>query len=173
MTPVVEKFFLDLPRAVKNYNRKCALKVECVDVVRPWVHEFFNRRLIWEEILWIDNLRLILFVVIKKCCLLWFHWFHWWEEKHEALIFIFVLRSTLIVGGWWVVSWGRKSYLRPAEIASFCSWFYSRMGDEEWVQDFIFSFLVLIKGMSRRSEFKISLRDPSGGEILLRSSASC
>ena len=80
MTPVVEKFFLDLPRAVKNYNRKCALKVECVGVVRPWEHEFFNRRLIWEEILWIDNLRLILFVVVKKSCLLWLHWY-WWGLK--------------------------------------------------------------------------------------------
>ena len=28
---------------------------------------------------------------------------------------------TLLVGGWGVVCWGRKSYLRPAEISSFSS----------------------------------------------------
>ena len=68
---------------------------------------------------------------------------------------------------------GRKSYLRPTDIASFCSWFYSRMADAGRVQDFIFLFLVLIKELRRRDEFKISLSDPRGGRILLRSSASC
>ena len=62
--------------------------------------------------------------------------------------------------------WGRlKSYLVD-------SWFNSRMGDTKSVQNIIFMFLMLIKGM-RRVEFKIFLRDPRDGKIFFRSSASC
>ena len=32
---------------------------------------------------------------------------------------IFLVWSALIVGGWLVVDWGRKSYLVPVEISSF------------------------------------------------------
>ena len=39
-----------------------------------------------------------------------------------------------------MVAWSRKSYLGPAEIASFGSWFYSKMGDAGSAQDFIFCF---------------------------------
>ena len=41
------------------------------------------------------------------------------------------------------------------------------------VQVSIFLFLMLIKGMRRMGEFKISLHDHRDGEIFLRSSASC
>ena len=41
------------------------------------------------------------------------------------------------------------------------------------VQDFIFLFLILIKGMRRRGEFKIFISDPRNGKILFRSFASC
>ena len=50
---------------------------------------------------------------------------------------------------------------------------YSRMGDPALVQDLIFLFLMLIKEMRRRCEFKIFLRDLRDGKILFRSSASC
>ena len=33
--------------------------------------------------------------------------------------FVFVVWSALIVGGWVVVAWGRKSYLGPVKIAYF------------------------------------------------------
>ena len=54
-----------------------------------------------------------------------------------------------------------------------CSWFDSRMGDPVLVQDFIFLFLMIIKGMRRRWEFKIFLRDPRNKKSFLRSSTSC
>ena len=47
------------------------------------------------------------------------------------------------------------------------------MGDPALVQDLIFLFLMLIKEMRRRYEFKIFLRDLRDRKILLRSSASC
>ena len=47
------------------------------------------------------------------------------------------------------------------------------MGDPALVQDLIFLFLMLIKEMRRRYEFKIFLRDLRDRKILLRPSASC
>ena len=41
-----------------------------------------------------------------------------------------------------------------------CSWFYSTIGEAGWVQDFIFLFLMLIKGMRRRGKFKIPCVTP-------------
>ena len=53
----------------------------------------------------------------------------------------------LIVGGWGVVGWGRKSYLGPAEITSFFSWELSRRNkrDSFWfvVSTGYFYFLFL------------------------------
>ena len=46
----------------------------------------------------------------------------------------------------------------------------SRMGDARWVQDFIFLFPMLIKGMRRRYEFKVFLHDPRDGRILWKDS---
>ena len=40
-------------------------------------------------------------------------------EATEGLILFFVVWSALIVGGWVVVAWGRKSCLGPVKIASF------------------------------------------------------
>ena len=37
------------------------------------------------------------------------------------------------------------------------SWFYSRLGDAEWLQDIIFLFLVLIKGTKRQDEVAIGI----------------
>ena len=55
---------------------------------------------------------------------------------------IFVVWSALIVGGWVVLAWGRRSCLRPAAIAS-CVFLVSfNGGDAGSVKDFIFLFLV-------------------------------
>ena len=49
------------------------------------------------------------------------------EGKAESIVFcFFFFGSVLIVGGWRVVGWVRKSYLGPAEIASFSSRDFSR-----------------------------------------------
>ena len=66
--------------------------------------------------------------------------------------------------------WSRRahSYAEPAEIASIVFLLLFKDGG-----DFIFLFLTVIKGMSRRREFKIFMRDLSDGKILLRSFASC
>ena len=40
-------------------------------------------------------------------------------EATEGLILFFVVWSALIVGGWVVVAWGRKSCIEPVKIASF------------------------------------------------------
>ena len=53
------------------------------------------------------------------------------------------------------------------------SWFYSRIWDAGWLQDFIVFFLISIKVMRRRCEFKILLRDHRDGKILSGSSRSC
>ena len=62
------------------------------------------------------------------------------------------------------------------------SWFYSRVGNTSRVQDFIFLFLVLIKGtkgqcdVNQGSEgdgLKTFLHTRRDGKTLLRSSASC
>ena len=38
----------------------------------------------------------------------------------------------LIVDGWGVVGWGRKSYSGPAEIVSFSRWYFSRSNKQAW-----------------------------------------
>ena len=42
-----------------------------------------------------------------------------WGEAKSIVLLIFLLCSAIIVGGWGVVGWGRKSYLGPADMASF------------------------------------------------------
>ena len=74
---------------------------------------------------------------------------------------IFLVWSTLTVGGWMVATWMRDSCLMAGWNRIFC------------VLGFIFLFLMLIKGMRRRCEFRIFLRDPRDGKILLTSSVSC
>ena len=66
-----------------------------------------------------------------------------------------------------MVGRSRKSYFRLAELASSCSWFYSRMKDAGWVQDFIFFVVVsgVNQGMRRKGNYKISLRDFRGGKF--------
>ena len=96
-----------------------------------------------------------------------------WGRDREPDFVIFLVQSPLIVGGWRVVAQSRDSCLGLAEIASFVFLVYSRMGDPALVQDLIFLFLMLIKEMRRRCEFKIFLRDLRDGKILFRSSASC
>ena len=61
------------------------------------------------------------------------------------------------------IGWNRKSSLRSGETASFCYSFYSKMEDMGWFQDFIFLFLILIKGMRRQGDFKVPVRGPRGG----------
>ena len=43
----------------------------------------------------------------------------WGRERDRAPHFvIFVVWSALVVGGWVVAAWGKKSYLGPAEIST-------------------------------------------------------
>ena len=53
----------------------------------------------------------------------------------KALFCFFLLGVALIIGGGGVVGWGRRSYLGPAEIASFSSWDLSRhnKNDSLWL----------------------------------------
>ena len=71
-----------------------------------------------------------------------------------------------------VAAWNGKTYSKPAEIASVVFLVLFKDGVTEWVEDFIFLFPMLIKGMRRRGEFNIFLRDPRNGKILLSSSSS-
>ena len=49
------------------------------------------------------------------------------EGKAESIVLlIFFFGGALIIGGWGVVGWGRKSYLGPAEITYFSSRDFSR-----------------------------------------------
>ena len=41
-------------------------------------------------------------------------------KNRRPNVVVFAVWSALIVGGWVVVGWGRKSYLGPAEISSLC-----------------------------------------------------
>ena len=67
-----------------------------------------------------------------------------------------------------VVAWRRDSCLGPAEIAPFVFLVLFKDWDPVWVQDFVFLFLMLIKGVRRRCEFKIFLLDPRDGKNLLK-----
>ena len=94
--------------------------------------------------------------------------------RHKRLNFvIFVVWSAWILVGGWQLS-GTESLIQSrlnricCDANLLCSWFYSRTGEAGWVQDFIFLFLMLMKAMKRRGEFKIFLRDPRDGKILLR-----
>ena len=54
----------------------------------------------------------------------------------------------------------------PVPLHLLCCWFYSRMGDVRWAQDFIFLFL-LFKEMNRQSGLKIFLCRLRDGECAL------
>ena len=87
---------------------------------------------------------------------------------------IFVAWIALIAAGWVVVKWSRKSCLGPAEIAPFVCLVLFKDGRRSWLaQDFIILFVILIKGMRRWGEFRISLRGLRDGKILIRTSTSC
>ena len=68
-----------------------------------------------------------------------------------------------------VLVWSRKSYLGPAEIASFLFVVLFKDGGRR-VSPRFHLFLVLIKGMKGRGGFKIFLRGPKDGKTLLRTS---
>ena len=72
-----------------------------------------------------------------------------------------------------VVTWSKKSCLGVAKLVSFVFLVLSKDGGRRVSSIFHLFFLMLIKGMGRRCEFKIFLCDPRDGNILLRSSASC
>ena len=58
-----------------------------------------------------------------------------WDGRQMALFYyLLFFGGALFVGGWGVVRWGRKSYLGPAEIASFFSRDFSRRNkhDKFW-----------------------------------------
>ena len=60
-----------------------------------------------------------------------------WERGGQKVLFCWFLffDIALLVGGWGVVGWGKKSYLGPAEIASFSSRDFSRRNkhDSFWL----------------------------------------
>ena len=45
-----------------------------------------------------------------------------WRGVASIVLLILFFGVALLVGGWGVVGWCRKSYLGPAEISSFSSW---------------------------------------------------
>ena len=53
------------------------------------------------------------------------------------------------------------------------SWFYSRLEGAEWVQHFIFLFLILISEAKEQDLFQIFLRGCRYGKTLLRCYGSC
>ena len=73
---------------------------------------------------------------------IWFAFNVWYSEsfakennggRHITPHFIFMVWSAVVVGGWLMVAWGRKSYLGPAEISSIvCDWLNSKMRDAGW-----------------------------------------
>lgn len=80
-------------------------------------------------------------------------------------------------------SWGRGDTFCPIgcaiitsgqdEIIYYCFWFYSRMEDTRWVQDFFFLFLLLMKEMRRQYELQPFLCVSRDGKILFYNSRSC
>ena len=85
---------------------------------------------------------------------------------------IFVVWSALVVGGWVIVGWSRKSSLVPAEITSFVFLVLLKDGGRT-VNPRFHLFVSNVKGMRRRGKFKISLCDLKDKSILLRSFGSC
>ena len=71
------------------------------------------------------------------------------------------------------MAWNRNSCLRPAEIASFVFLVSFKDGGLNVSPRFHIFVSDFNQGMRRRWKFKIFLRDPRNGKILLRSSASC
>ena len=51
------------------------------------------------------------------------------ETEGLIIFYFFVVWNALIVGGWVVVVWSRKSFQGQLKLYLLCSWFYSRMGD--------------------------------------------
>ena len=51
------------------------------------------------------------------------------ETEGLIIFYFFVVWNALIVGGWVVVVWSRKSFQGQLKSYLLCSWFYSRMGD--------------------------------------------
>ena len=54
------------------------------------------------------------------------------ERDRRPNIVVLVVWSAVIVGGWMVVAFDRKSYLGPAEISSFCTWYNSSSSLYTW-----------------------------------------
>ena len=63
---------------------------------------------------------------------------------------IFVVWNALIVSEWVVLAWRESLIWSRLKSHLMCYWLHSRMGDAGLVQDFIFLFWMLIKGMWRR-----------------------
>ena len=63
---------------------------------------------------------------------------------------IFVVWNALIVSEWVVLAWRESLIWSRLKSHLMCYWLHSRIGDAGLVQDFIFLFWMLIKGMWRR-----------------------
>ena len=53
------------------------------------------------------------------CCsilIVWAVWKTHKKDKESIILLIFFCEGALIVGGWGLMEWGKKSYLKPAEI---------------------------------------------------------
>ena len=69
-----------------------------------------------------------------------------WGRNHYFVNFCSLASVALIVDGWGVVGWGRKSYLGPAEFASFSSRDLNRRikYDSIWLVVFTGYFYILV-----------------------------
>ena len=86
-------------------------------------------------------------------------------RKHYCYFLLFV-GGALIVGGWGLMGRGRKSH------SHFYSLCYSRKWGRGVSPTFHIVALVWIKITKRQRDFKIPLRNPGGGKVLPKASAS-
>ena len=82
----------------------------------------------------------------------------WYSEsfvkEKQTPRFILVVWSALVVVGYLMEAWGRKSYLGSAEILSVvCTWLNSRMGDAGWIVYIASGKSRSAKGASRQLAF--------------------
>ena len=100
-----------------------------------------------------------------------------WGRDRRSHFVIFVVWKALIVGGWMVVAWGRKSYLRPAENSSFVYLVHFKDGGRRLSlrRHLFISDVHPGNGnfMCKRVGANIFLYRPRYGKVLLRYSASC
>lgn len=99
-----------------------------------------------------------------------------WREKEGLMLLVW--SSLMLLGVWWVwkgrkvVRWESRKDGGSGKVGKLWewqgSWSYSRVGDVEWVQDFMVLFLMLIKATMGWDGFKIFLHGYRNGKTLLK-----